>query len=134
MSKATERHDRAVMRAGSPRQARSLAVYLCWAAMLAASGCTTMQPVERQSAAESIEPGDAVFVDTRDGRELELVFADWTSEALTGTDETGILQKIENEDIARVEVQRVSVAKSVGLGVLAAGVVAAAAGGGGDGY
>jgi hypothetical protein len=104
-------------------------------AMLVGSGCTTMQPIDRATAASTVEPGQTVLVTTHDGRELELFLDDWTSEALTGTDELGLAQKIENDDIARVEVERVSIARSVGLGVAIVGVAAgiAAAAGDGDG-
>lgn len=113
----------------------SLVVHFSCAAMLALSGCTTMQTVEPQAASE-LEPGQTVFVSLRDGSEVELSFMDWTSEGLTGTDETGILQKYESEDIARVGVQRYSTAKSVGLGVAVVAIAAgiAAAGGSGSGY
>lgn len=102
---------------------------LCRLALLftlaaAASGCTSMQALERESAARSIEPGDTVFVSIRDGRELELAFDGWSSDGLTGTDETGILQKIDNEDIDNVQVKRLSVWKNVGLAVVVVGILA----------
>lgn len=102
---------------------------------LLAAGCTTLQPVDRQSAVRDLEPGDEILVTTRDGRELELLFGDWTSQALTGSDELGLLQSVENDDIASVQVERHSTARSVGLGAAVAaflvGIAAAASDDGG---
>ena len=85
----------------------------------AAAGCTTMQAVEQPSAERMIDPGDTVFVSVQDGRRLELEFAEWTAEALSGSEvSSGILQRIRNETIDRVEVEKYSVLMNVGLGVV----------------
>ncbi|MGH8196292.1 MAG: hypothetical protein ACREQ8_18140 [Woeseiaceae bacterium] len=127
MSKLAGRRKPAVA-GGRPwsREVHSLIVYFSCAAMLVASGCATMHTVDPQAESE-IEPGERVVVSLQDGREVELSFESWTSAGLTGTDETGILQKIEPEDIARVEVERYSPLRSIGLGIVVIGVVAAAA-------
>lgn len=117
-----------------PEGAHSLTGYFLCAALLAAAGCTTLQTVDQSGAAHTIEPGDTVVVTMRDGRELGLAFGDWTDEALTGTDEAGILQKIDREDIARVEVRRYSVLRSIGVGAVVAGVALAAASDSSDVY
>ncbi len=91
------------------------------------AGMPTVTQVSRVGGASPIEPGEMVVVSLQDGRELELSFESWTSAGLTGTDETGILQKIEPEGIARVEVERYSPLRSIGLGIVVIGVVAAAA-------
>lgn len=120
---------------GHPQRTRSSFVWLaCCAAMLANSACTTMQPVDRQSAATTLEPGDAVVVTMHDDSQFELVFDDWTSEALLGTDAYGIRQKIDNDDIARVEIERTSMARSVGLGLAVVGMLAAGAYAADDSY
>lgn len=120
---------------GHPQRTRSLAWPACCVAMLATSACTTMQPVDRQSAATMLEPGDRIVVTTHDDSQFELVLDDWTSEALLGTDEFALRQKIDNDDIARVEIERTSMAKSVGLGLVVVGVIAAgAAAADGDSY
>lgn len=114
MSNATRAYERVQVAVASGRNA-GVAALLCACLAVLAAGCTTMQPLERETAAREIEPGETVLVTTHDGRELELFFDDWTSEALTGTDELGIAQKVENEDIARVEVKRFAPMKSAGL-------------------
>lgn len=93
----------------------------------ALSGCTSMQALDRESAARSIDAGDTVFVSTQNGRELELAFDAWSSDGLTGTDDAGILQKIDNEDIENVRVKKFSVWKNVALGAAILGVAAALA-------
>lgn len=139
MNRLTERGNPAwIGRRGWWREPRSLLAHFSCMAVLAASGCTTLHTVEPQGEAGTsggIEPGETVVVSLRDGRELELSFVDWTSAGLTGTDEVGILQKIESRDIARVEVERYSVVRSIGVGVAVLGVAAAAASAsGGSGY
>ncbi len=61
---------------------------------------------------------------TRARRLRELAFDAWSSDGLTGTDETGILQKIDNDDIENVRVKKFSVWKNVALGAAIFGVAA----------
>ncbi|HEX7081435.1 MAG TPA: hypothetical protein VF329_10510 [Gammaproteobacteria bacterium] len=105
---------------------RALVVQCSSAAQLAASGCTTMQTVEPPSGSaawQEVDPGETVLVSLRDGSEVDLSFVSWTSEGLTGTDEVGALQEIEPDEIARIEVERTSIAKSIGLGAAVGAVL-----------
>jgi len=108
---------------------RSLIVTFCGVTLLAASACTTMHTVERPApgAPMPLEVGETVTVSLRDGNHLELSFVEWTADRLAGTDSNGILHRIAAEDIAELEVKRHSLLRTIGVGLVIAGLVLAVA-------
>ena len=74
-----------------------------------------------------VEVGETVTVSLRDGGSLELSFVEWTADRLAGTDSNGILHRIAAEDIAELEVKRHSLLRTIGVGLVIAGLVLAVA-------
>jgi hypothetical protein len=93
-----------------------------------------MHTVERPASGTPlpVEAGETVEVSLRDGSRIELSFVEWTADRLAGTDSQGILHRIAAGDIAKLEVKRHSLLRSIGVGVVIVAVVLAAAGGSSD--
>lgn len=80
---------------------------------VAGTACTTTQPIvvgTPASLEEQVQPGDRVSLTTRDGREFEFEVVTVEPDALVGAE-----QRVEREEIVRLEVTRTSVAKTSGL-------------------
>jgi hypothetical protein len=127
-------HRTSILRRPSWLESRSLIVNFCCVTLLAASGCTTMHTVDRPASGTPlpVEAGETVEVSLRDGSRIELSFVEWTADRLAGTDSQGILHRIAAGDIAKLEVKRHSLLRSIGVGVVIVAVVLAAAGGSSD--
>ena len=106
---------------------------LCCACLLFGSGCTTTRTVDPQTQAigeVKLKADDKVGVLLRNGHKLELKVADRTDEFLIGRDEAASLHTISWQDIAQLQVTRVSPGKTALLivGVIGAVQVIALAG------
>lgn len=107
-----------------------LLLALCCTCLLFGSGCTTTRTVDPQT--QPIEQGqlkvdDKVGVLLRNGRKLELKVADWTDEFLIGRDEAASLHTVSWQDVAQLQVTRVSPGKTALLVVGVGGAVLAIA-------
>ena len=86
--------------------------------------CTTTQPIDLGAAsalAEEVHPGDDVTITTRDGRELTFEVVRVEDDALVGATE-----RVERDEIAELEVTRLSPLRTAGLaggGLLLAGII-----------
>ncbi len=82
-------------------------------------GCTTMKAVERPtpSTANEVIVGDDVRVTTKAGKTYELEVTAVAETSMTGREKTGKLWKVPFDQIQTLEVEKVSAAKSAGLGL-----------------
>lgn len=101
-------------------------------AVLAFSGCTSLQPLTLDSArqAGTLKRGDQVQLVTRSGQEMQFAIDQVDALGLTGAG-----QRVAFEDIQNISRKQVSVGKTtlLALGIVAAGALAASGGGGGNG-
>ncbi len=81
--------------------------------------CTTMKAVERPtpSTPNQVAVGDDVRVTTKAGKTYALEITAVAETSMTGREETGKLWRVPFSQIETLEVEKVSAAKSVGLGL-----------------